>query len=90
MSAIVLKHLDALAASMALQNAQLDALRHAITLETPIPSARPSLPARCAGIDPFACALQGGDWNRTKANFGDPTLMQCIGCDYTCSGGTEA
>lgn len=88
MSAIVLKHLDAIAASMTLLNAQLAAARHAIAIEVPIPSARPSLHARCAGVSTEVCALQDGEWNRAKANFGDPNLVQCVGCGYTCSGGT--
>lgn len=79
MSALILKHLDALEASMRLGLAQIEAARHAIGVQ--VPAARLSVPDRCAGIDPHACAVQDGEW-LSKATLGNPSARKCQGCGY--------
>ena len=87
MSDLITRHLNVIAASMALLNGQLEALRFAVT--KPEPKAAPDpieLPARCAERDPLRCAMQDGDWT-ARANFGDTTLVRCAGCGFERSGG---
>lgn len=85
MSQIVHKHLDALAASMNLALAQIEALRHALA---PVPSAAIDLPARCAGIAGDECALRDGEWNTSRRTLGNPSQVQCDGCGADRSGAT--
>lgn len=86
MSAVILKHLDALSASMQLALAQIDALRHAVS--EPVKAARLSVPDRCAGVEKDRCAVQDGDWV-SKATLGNPTARKCQGCGYLESGLTQ-
>lgn len=80
MSQIILRHLEALSAQMHLAVAQLEALRHAMTM--PAAEVRtPEVPARCAGIAAEHCALREADWISRKS-FGNPTLVRCGGCGY--------
>jgi hypothetical protein len=80
-SQIVQKHLEAIGASMALLNAQLEALKHAVA-PAPVPSARVAVPERCAGISAADCAEQDGEWYTGRRTLGNPTHEQCRGCGY--------
>lgn len=86
MSEIILRHLDALAAQMKLGLAQIEAARHALSAPT-TPKVRVELPLRCAGVDPSACALRDGDWDTSRATFGDPSHAICHGCGCVASAG---
>jgi hypothetical protein len=83
MSAVILRHLDALAASMQLALAQIDAMKHAIG--EPVKAARPSIPERCNGIDKNLCAEQDGEWV-SKATLADFSAAKCKGCGHMKSG----
>jgi hypothetical protein len=80
---VILRHLDAIGASMALLNAQLEALRHAVG--EPVKGARISIPDRCNGVDPGACAEQDGEW-LSKSTLADPGAKKCKGCGHLQSG----
>jgi hypothetical protein len=85
MSALIQRHLDSIAASMKLLNAQLDALRFEVA-KTEQPAMRVELPLRCAGVSSEDCALRDGEWC-SVASFGDPNRVQCGGCEFERSPG---
>jgi hypothetical protein len=78
-SELVLRHLDAIGASMALLNAQLSALRHAVG--EPVKGARLSIPERCNGVEKNQCAEQDGEW-LSKSTLADPGAEKCRGCGF--------
>jgi hypothetical protein len=84
MSAVLLRHLDALAASVTLLEAQISALRHAVQSEQvkEVPRARLSLPPRCVTVEERRCALQNDEAMQQRGNFGDPNAWSCAGCGY--------
>lgn len=89
MSAIVQRHLDAIGASMALLNAQLEALRHELASPAPVPAAKeekPERPERCTGIEDYDCALRDPDARRKRGTLGNPGAWMCAGCRF--EGGT--
>lgn len=75
MSALLAKHLDAIAASLQLLLAQVEAARHALTIPAPATSA-PSVPDRCVGIPEERCVLRDPDAGRPL--MGGVTV--CVGC----------
>ncbi len=81
MSALLSKHLDALAASLQLALAQVDATRHALTIEAaasaePEPPTAPALPAACQATEPDQCAKRSPEAIREL--MGGQKV--CIGC----------
>lgn len=84
MSALIQRYLDSIAASMALLNGQLEALRHAVQTESApaIKAARIAVPTRCDGIAERACALQDDAARTSRGNFGNPTAWRCAGCGF--------
>ncbi len=84
MSQLILRHLDALAASMQLALAQIDAMKHAVS--EPVKGAQVSLPERCTGVDANRCAEQDGEWSDAIASLADPSARKCKGCGYVRSG----
>jgi hypothetical protein len=84
-SAIVLRHLDAIGASMALLNAQFEALRHELVKPEPPPVAKevmPERPERCAGIDECECALRNDEARAPRPTFTDRGAWVCVGCRF--------
>ncbi len=77
MSALILKHLDALAATMQLGLAQIEAARHALTPVPPTVDVK--VLERCRGIAAEDCALQDGKW-QSLSSFANPSHARCNGC----------
>ncbi len=81
MSDVILKHLDAIAASLSLLQAQIEAARHAVQIAAPIPKvSTPGRVSTCDGIPDVHCARMNEDAVLSKASFGDPTAAVCRGC----------
>jgi hypothetical protein len=80
-SAIVQRHLDAIAASMALLNAQIEALRHAVNTDAPKRMSVRRLD-RCADIDDRRCGLCTEDARKIRSSFSNPGAWTCVGCGY--------
>jgi hypothetical protein len=87
-SELIQKHLDAIAATMQIGLAQIDAARHALNTPpttTEMPAARLSIPERCNGVDKNLCAEQDGEWV-SKATLADFSAAKCKGCGHMRSG----
>ena len=52
------------------------------------PSARLSLPTRCAGVPDEKCVLQDEDARVSTATFTNPSAWRCRGCDFRSDGTT--
>jgi len=77
-SAILLRHLDALEAQLRLSLAQITAARHAIG--APVAAATVKV-ERCDGVAEGLCVKAGDDDARiSRASFGDPAAWRCRGC----------
>jgi hypothetical protein len=82
MSDVLLKHLDALAASVALMQGQIAAMRHAVA-PPPVPKITVPEPDRleqCDGVPEAHCARMNEDARISKASFGNPHAGECKGC----------
>lgn len=86
MSELILRHLDSIAASMALVNAQIQAVRHAVETEARAKQApqvkAPELPMRCAGVEDARCALRDEEARKSRGSFGSPKCWRCVGCGF--------
>lgn len=82
MSALITKHLESIGASMALLNAQLEALKHelAVTAAPAARETRPARPALCADVPDQRCALVNDEARIGRASMANPHAWQCVGC----------
>jgi hypothetical protein len=71
---VIQQHLDAIAASMQLTLAQIDAARHAIRMTAP--TTAPAHPPQCEGIPEEQCAFK--DDGAKRAVMGGAYI--CTGC----------
>lgn len=85
MSDVAQKHLEAIAASVALLGAQIEALRHELAPKQAPPVAREVTPKRlprCQDVPDVRCALMNEDAAQSRSNFSNPHAWQCVGCKY--------
>jgi hypothetical protein len=71
---VLQRHLDAIAATLQLAQAQIEAARHALTLHVEQPA--PERPERCVGTPDEQCALK--DDSAKRALMGG--AFACTGC----------
>jgi hypothetical protein len=80
---VIAKHLEAIGATVALLQAQIQEARIACQLAAPrqIPKVQPlgRLP-QCDGVPDVHCARLNEDARISKASFGNPTAAECKGC----------
>ena len=82
MNELVLRHLAAFEAQLAIMQTQIAAMRHAMQ-GADVPKARLATPARlerCDGVPDAHCALVNEDAKQFKGSFAAPHAADCKGC----------
>jgi len=82
-SDVLLKHLDALTATLALMQGQIAAARHAVSMQmaASVPTLRPVKLERCEGVRDDYCALLNEDARQERGSFTEPHAATCRGCN---------
>ena len=83
MSDVLKAHCDAIDASLGLLKVQLDAIRHAISVQPkPVTKTDPVRLERCRDVSPRLCAVLDDEARIDRRSFGNPNAWECAGCGY--------